>query len=144
MSGNYTAPEGFTEFDGASPFMDRSGPFYVSGTGDDLIVGAFVNDYNVNHAGIAHGGFIATLADAGLGYAYATLSDPPAGALTLNLNVDYTGTARLGDWIETHVDLHKPDGRIVFANAFLYCNGKSIARANAILMRSEANIPRKP
>lgn len=134
-------PEGFTPFPKQSPFMERTGPYYVKGAGHDLSVGVFVNEYSVNHGGIAHGGFLATLADAALGYAFITLTDPPTGALTLSMNMDYTGIARVGDWIESRVELHKPDGRIKFANAYFMCNGKSIARASAVYAATELNRP---
>ena len=74
----------------------------------------------------------ATLADAAMGYAFGTLADPPGGGLTINLSIDYTGAAELGDWVESIVDIQKDKGRIKFVNVFLVCNGKRIARASAI------------
>jgi acyl-coenzyme A thioesterase PaaI-like protein len=127
-----TPPEGFTRHGARSAFMDHNGPFYVKGKGHNLVMGVFVQEHHINHGGVAHGGLLATLADAAMGYAFATLSDPPGGALTINLSIDYIGTARLGDWVESKVDIPKDKGRIKFLNVFLVCNGKRIARASAI------------
>lgn len=127
-----TLPEGFKRHGARSRFMDHNGPFYVKGTGHDLVMGVYIQEHNLNHGGIAHGGFIASFADAAMGYAYATLTDPPGGAVTVNLTIDYVGIARLGDWVESQVDIQKEKGRIIFINCFLVCNGKRIARANGV------------
>ena len=140
-----TPPRGFELFEFPSPFIDQAGPFYIKGSGHDLVVGAFVESRHTNHGGFAHGGFIATFADIALGYACATLVDPPAGALTLNLSIDYSGTDRLGDWIESRVELYKPEGRTKFANAYILCNGKRIARASAVYADTGLNrVPVSP
>lgn len=138
-----TPPEGYELFELASPFLAQAGPFYIKGAGHDLSVGAFVEKRHLNFGGFAHGGFISTFADIALGYACATLVDPPTGALTLNLTIDFSGTARLGDWIESEVELYKSEGRTKFANAYILCNGKRIARASAVYADTESNRVRK-
>ncbi len=125
-------PQGFAVHEGRSPFMDHNGPFYVKGSGHDLVMGTYITENRINHGGIAHGGFIATLVDAAMGYAYATLTDPPGGAVTINLTIDYAGIAKLGDWVESEVDIQKSSGRIVFINVYLVCNGKRIVRASGV------------
>lgn len=133
-----TPPEGFVLLEGRSPFMDHNGPYYTKGIQHDLVMGAFIGEKHINNAGIVHGGFISTFADAAMGYAFATFNDPPRGALTLNLSVDFTGNAGLGDWIESRIELHKAGGRIKFANAYVVVNGKSIARASGVFMDKRA------
>ena len=125
-------PEGFVVHEGRSPFMDHNGPFYVKGTGHDLVMGTYITENRINRGGIAHGGFIATLVDSAMGYAYATLTEPPGGAVTINLTIDYAGIAKLGDWVESEVDIQKASGRIVFINVYLVCNGKRIVRASGV------------
>lgn len=120
--------------------MDHNGPFYVKGAGNDLAMGVYVTENQINHGGIAHGGFIATLVDAAMGYAYATLTDPPGGAVTVNLTIDYAGVARLGDWIESQVDIQKASGRIVFINVYLVCKGKRIVRASGVFAGPDSPI----
>ena len=132
-------PEGFIPFDDPSPFMQAAGPFYTKGAGHDLSIGAFVCQSHLNRMGYAHGGFIATFADTALGFAFGTLTDPRTSVFTLSMTVDYTGTARLGDWIESRVELHKAVGRIKFANVYLLCNQKKIARASAVYSTPESN-----
>lgn len=133
-------PEGFVPHEGRSPFMDHNGPFYIKGSGRDLVMGTYITENRTNHGGIAHGGFIATLVDAAMGYAYATLSDPPGGAVTINLTIDYAGVANLGDWIESEVEILKSSGRIVFMNVYLVCNGKRIVRASGVFAGPDSPI----
>ena len=110
-------PEGFVVHEGRSGFMDHNGPFYVKGTGHDLVMGTYITENRINRGGIAHGGFIATLVDSAMGYAYATLTEPPGGAVTINLTIDYAGIAKLGDWVESEVDIQKASGRIVLSTS---------------------------
>ena len=134
-----TPPGGFELHEARSAFMDHNGPVYRKGTGHDLVMGTFITEKHANHSGVAHGGFLATLADAAMGYAYATLTDPPGGALTIHLAIDYSGVARLGDWVESKVDIQREEGRIKFLNVFLVCNGKRIARASGIFAGNREN-----
>ena len=133
-------PEGFVEHIGRSAFMDHNGPFYKKGRGNDLVIGTYVAEHHINSGGVAHGGFIATLVDAAMGYAYATLTDPPGGAVTVNLTIDYAGIAKLGDWVESKVDIQKSSGRIIFMNVFLVCNGKRIVRASGVFAGPDSPI----
>ena len=53
-----------------------------------------------------------------------------------NLTADFAGAARIGDWVEAHVDVQKIGGRLAFANAFLVVDGERIVRASAVFTRA--------
>ena len=125
-------PEGFRVHEGRSPFMDHNGPFYVKGKGETLVMGTYITPRHINHGGIAHGGFIATFVDAAMGYAFATTTDPPGGAVTVSLKIDYAGVAKLGDWVESEVHIQKASGRIIFINVYLVCSGRRIVHASGV------------
>ena len=55
--------------------------------------------------------------------------EPPAGLITASLTADFAGAAKIGDWVEAHVDVQKVGGRLAFANAFLMVDGERIVRA---------------
>src|SRR5262249_23263533 len=75
-------------------------------------------------------------ADIALGYRTAFGQDPPEGLITANLTADFAGAAKIGDWVEAHVDVQKLGGRLAFANAFLVVNGERIVRASAVFART--------
>src|SRR6185312_14243811 len=89
-------------------------------------------------SGAAHGGLLMTLADIALGYNTAYRENPPGSWVTANLTGDFAGAAKLGDWVEAHVDLQKSGKRLAFANAYLLVGEERILRASAVFARSAA------
>ncbi len=134
-------PEGFRPHEPGSPYLEHNGPLYGKGKGHDFVIGAYVTEKHVNRSGVAHGGFIATLSDVALAYSCATLTEPPVRGLTVSLTVDFTGTAKLGSWVESRIEIHKDHGMIKFANVYLVTNGKSIARASGVFRRNNHAAP---
>jgi hypothetical protein len=56
----------------------------------------------------------------------------PSSFVTVNLSLDFAGSAKLGDWVESAVEVHKTGARLAFANGYLAANGVNIVRASAI------------
>ena len=127
-------PHGFEPLFRTSPVLDLIGPLYGRGKGADLVVGLRVEPKHCNARGTIHGGILATLADVAIGYAIAFSSDPPIGAVTAHLSLDYAGTAKIGDWIESRVDIHKRGTRLAFGNCYLCVGEERIARASAVFL----------
>lgn len=125
-------PPGFVARARPSPFNDLTGPMYSRRDGLKRIIGLRVLEKHCNRSGIMHGGMIATLADVALGHNLALQSDPPRGMVTANLSVNFAGSARVGDWLEVHVDVQKHGGRLAFANCYIHCGDKRIAHASAV------------
>jgi uncharacterized protein (TIGR00369 family) len=117
-----------------SPVLDLIGPLYCRGEGGDLIIGLRVEAKHCNARGTVHGGILATLADVALGYTMAFSSTPPANLITANLTLDFAGTAKIGDWLEVHVDVQKRGGRLSFANCYITVNEQRIVRASAVFL----------
>jgi uncharacterized protein (TIGR00369 family) len=127
-------PEGFQPLFRTSPVLELIGPLYGRGNGADLMVGLRVEAKHCNARGTIHGGILATLADVAIGYAIAFSADPPIGAVTANLSLDYAGTARIGDWVESRVDIQKRGTRLAFGNCYLCVGEERIARASAVFL----------
>ena len=127
-----TVPAGFVPLFRSSPLLDTLGPFYGKGTGAELVVGLRVAEKHTNSRGSLHGGVVATMSDVALGYVMAFASDPPRRLVTASLTVDYTGSAKIGDWVEAHVDRTKAGRTLAFANAYLTVDGAQVARASAV------------
>ena len=133
-----TVPEGYAPLFRTSPFLDAVGPFYFRRDGERLIIGLRILEKHANARGVAHGGLLMTLADIALGYNTAYQEDPPASLVTASLSGDFAGAAKIGDWVEAHVDVQKIGRRLAFANAYLTVDGERILRASAVFARSAA------
>ena len=124
--------QGFAPLFRTSPFLDRIGPFFARGRGAEMSIGLRVLDHHLNARSLVHGGVLMTMADIALGYAMATTEEPPLGLVTSNLSADLVGSAKLGDWIETRVDIQKIGRTLAFANAYLQVGEQRIARVSGV------------
>lgn len=133
-------PHGFKALSRLSPFNAMVGPLYArKRRGQELSVGLRIEEKHTNSRGICHGGVLATLADLALGYAMHVRADGKMGFVTAHLAVDYAGSARIGDWIESKVEIQRMGTRLAFANCYLIAgSGRRIVRASAIFARAGA------
>jgi uncharacterized protein (TIGR00369 family) len=92
---------------------------------------------HTNSLGICHGGVLATLADLALGYAMHAKSAGGSPYVTAHLAVDYAGAARVGDWVQSSVEIQRLGARLAFANGYLLAAGRRIVRASAIFARAQ-------
>jgi uncharacterized protein (TIGR00369 family) len=129
-------PEGFREIPRLSPFNALVGPLYERRNGDELSVGLRIDAKHTNSRGICHGGVLATLADLALGYAMLAKTGGKAELVTAQLSIDYAGAAKVGDWIESAVEIQRVGSRLAFANCYLVAGGQRIVRASAIFARA--------
>ncbi len=129
-------PPGFEPLFRTSPFLETLGPFFFRRTPAGFVIGLRVEEKHSNARGTAHGGLLLTLADIALGYTAAFSEEPPLSLTTASLSTDFAGQAKIGDWIEAHVDIQKIGSRLVFANAYLVVGAERIARASAVFARN--------
>ncbi len=131
-------PQGFVPLYRSSPFLDAIGPFFCRGSGSGLVLGLRTAPRHVNSRGLAHGGLLASVADTALGYALESVVQQPASrGVTASLSLDFAGSAKLGDWIESTVDIQKIGTRLAFANAYLSVGETRIVRASAVFLMAE-------
>ena len=128
-------PEEFRKIERLSPFNALVGPLYERRNADGVSIGLVIEQKHTNSRGICHGGVLATLADLALGYAMLAKSGDKGGFLTAHLAVDYAGAAKVGDWIESQVEIQRVGARLAFANCYLVAGGRPIVRASAIFAR---------
>lgn len=131
-------PDGFVPLFRSSPYLESIGSFYSQGTGGAMRLGVYVEARATNARGLAHGGFLAGLADVALGYALATSQEPQARLITGSLSLDFAGSAKIGDWVETCVDIQHVGRQLGFANAYLTVAGRRIVRASGVFARADA------
>jgi uncharacterized protein (TIGR00369 family) len=138
-------PAGFEPLFRTSPFLEAVGPlFYRKEPDGSFVVGLRVLPKHANARGAAHGGLLLTLIDIALGYRAAFSQEPPVSLTTASLSADFLGVAKIGDWVEAHVEVQKLGGRLAFATAFLLVNGERILRASAVFARNADPLPPSP
>lgn len=125
-------PDGFEILSRTSPYIDLVGPLYHSRTDECLLVGFLADEKHCNTSGFVHGGLLSTVADIALGYNAAGYGLDETPMVTASLSIDFTGAARIGDWVVYKVDVHKVGKKLAFANCYVHANGKRIARASGI------------
>ncbi len=130
-------PTGFEPLFRSSPFLDHLGPFFMRKAEDGtFVVGLRVLPCHANGRGGAHGGLLMTLCDIALGYRTTASTNPRPMLTTASVTTDFAGAAKVGDWIEAHVDVQKVGGRLAFANCYIECNGQRIVHASAVFART--------
>jgi len=90
-----------------------------------------INENHLNAAGITHGGYIATLIDAGAGTsAHRSAKDAPC--VTISLDLKFIGASKTNDEIIGKTKILKKTNTLIFLFCELFCNEKIIASASGI------------
>jgi len=71
----------------------------------------------------------------------STSETPTVRLVTASLTVDFAGSAKVGEWIETRVDIQRLGKTMGFANAYLHVNERRIVRASAVFARASEGEP---
>lgn len=128
-------PEGFKPHFRKSDFTAPWEPLYSRVTSDRVIIGLYLSAAHCNSRGMVHGGLIASLSDNAMGLSCIQVLKSEkrdvSGLVTVNLNTDYVGAARLGQWMTVDTCLVKTGGTLAFASALIEAEGELVAKANA-------------
>ena len=90
-----------------------------------------INKNHLNKAGITHGGFIASLIDAGSGTAVHRSTNTNS-CVTVSLDIKYISPTKESDQILGFVKILKKTKSMVFVICHLKCNNKIIASASGV------------
>ena len=83
----------------------------------------------LNTGGIAHGGFIATIADTGMGNA-AHIAAGNKRCVTINLDIKFISAGKLNEMLIGKVKVLKKTKTLVFISSEIYASGKIVATAS--------------
>ncbi len=83
----------------------------------------------LNTGGIAHGGFIATIADTGMGNA-AHIAAGNKRCVTINLDIKFISAGKLNDKLIGKVKVLKKTKTLVFISSEIYAAEKIVATAS--------------
>ena len=83
-----------------------------------------IQDMHLNTGGIAHGGYLATIADAGMGTAAHMIASGKR-CVTINLEIKFLSPGKLGDDLTGKVQILKKTKTLIFINCIV-SNSKEI------------------
>ena len=137
---NPSIPEGFERHYRQSPVTDPWEPLYSRKTEDAVILGLMAQAAHTNSRGFVHGGLISALSDNAMGLSCSHRLGGEASLVTVNLTLDFLGSAQVGQWLEFTTAFVKTGGTLSFAQAFVTADGEPCARANGVfkVMRKAA------
>jgi uncharacterized protein (TIGR00369 family) len=124
-------PTGFAPLARRSPLTEPWQPIFAKTTDKAVILGLRLATPHTNSRGLIHGGLIAALADAAMGYSCAHRMDNKFSLVTVGLSVDFIGSAKIGKWLAIESDVIKTGSTICFAQCRVTADENVIARANA-------------
>src|SRR5213592_2205931 len=107
MTATTDIPEGFERRTRRSPLTDPWQPLYSKATDKAVIIGLRLAKPHTNGRGLIHGGLIAALSDAAMGYSCAHVMGGVSSLVTIGLAVDFVGTAEVGQWLAVESDVVK-------------------------------------
>tara|TARA_B100002052_G_scaffold165447_1_gene150682 strand:- start:144 stop:548 length:405 start_codon:yes stop_codon:yes gene_type:complete len=90
-----------------------------------------INENHLNRAGITHGGFIASIIDAGIGTGVHRATNDNV-CVTISLDIKFIGSTKKGDEILGNVKIEKITNTLVFASCKLKSRDKIIATASGV------------
>ena len=126
-------PAGFTRHDRQSPLTTPWEPLYSRKTDEAVIIGLWAGEPHTNSRGFVHGGLISALADNAMGLSAGRVLGREGGSLvTVNLTLDFIGSARAGQWLSFETAYVKTGSTLCFTQAFVTADGVACARANAV------------
>ncbi len=129
-------PNGFAPHYRKSALTDPWEPLFSHRTEESVHIGLRAAAPHANGRGFVHGGLIMALADNAMGLSCgeklrAKAPETTPSLVTVNLALDFVGSARIGQWLEFRPTVHKTGNRLCFASALIQADGVLCARANA-------------
>jgi len=111
-------------------FMQNIGDLSFKKIGDsDFEFSIKVLESFLNTGGIAHGGFIATVADTGMGNA-AHIAAGNKRCVTINLDIKFISAGKLNEILIGKVKVLKKTKTLVFISSEIYASEKIVATAS--------------
>ena len=129
---NVPIPDGFVLARFSPGFLEVSGPYFVKPEAGLTIIGCRVADQHINYTGVAHGGFLATLADAALSLQLYNSTEAKLPVATVSMTTNFLGAAKLGEWIEATGKIDRIGGRLAYAHGSIRSGARMLATMSGV------------
>ena len=124
-----SVPDGFEPVPPRGGFTPGIAELYVKREGEGIVRGVRVEARHLNVAGIAHGGFLATMMDSTFGN---SLGASGRRGFTVRLVTDYLSPAKRGDWLEGRARITRATATLAFMEGELTVDGRVVIKGQAV------------
>jgi uncharacterized protein (TIGR00369 family) len=131
-------PAGFELVTSRGAFTPGIADLYVKHEGDSIVRGVRVEARHLNAAGIAHGGFLATIMDSTFGNALVAAG---RRGFTVRLVTDYLSPAKRGDWLEGRARIVRATKTLAFLEGELTVEGRVVISGQAVFRLHQHRLP---
>ena len=135
MSDTEPVPLGFEPVDRGGPFFMQMAPVYRKRLDTGVVLGLRVAPKHGNSHGNAHGGMLMTMADGAFFDNIMLQREAADRIVTANMSADFMSAARVGDWLEAHVTVHRRGKLLSFADCLIKVGDRVVLRANATFVK---------
>ena len=123
-------PPGFEAYYHPGPFGELVGPYYHK----ELPEGGFIRAFralekHINQVGLVQGGRLCTFTDQLM---TTSLIRADIEAVTVNLNISFMNSVKLGDWVEGRSEITREGGKVVWARGTLTSGEKTVLTAQGL------------
>ncbi|MFP1681560.1 PaaI family thioesterase [Alloalcanivorax sp. C16-1] len=125
-------PEGFQPHTRKSGFTAPWEPIYHRPHDNGISLGLRAGDAHANSRGFVHGGLLSALCDNAMGLSCVPHLVDAKGLVTVNLNLDFLGSARVDQWLEFRAEVTRVGRSLSFASATVLADGAPCARATGV------------
>jgi uncharacterized protein (TIGR00369 family) len=112
-------------------FGDLVGPIWMREEGEHLRFGFVVAPKHLNRAGNLHGGMLMTLADQSMAIAARKATGAKRHA-TIELNTQFVGGVRLGEFVESRPEVVRATRSVVFMAAKMFVGTRVVVTTSGI------------
>lgn len=134
-------PDGFREVERGGPFFMAMGPIYRRDDGDKVVLGLRLRGQHANLHGNAHGGMLATFADGAFYDNMMVGRGRDQQVVTAAMTMDFLSAARVGEWLEAHVHVHRRGKLLSVADCLLKVGERPVLRASATFVQPPRPTP---
>ena len=112
-------------------FGNLVGPIWRREDGERLRFGFVVAPKHLNRAGNLHGGMLMTLADQAMAMTARKVTGAKRHA-TIELNIQFVGAVRLGEFVEAQAEVVRATRSVVFMQAKMFVGERVVVTTNGI------------
>jgi uncharacterized protein (TIGR00369 family) len=131
------AADGWEAIVNHTAFGDLVGPIWRREDGEGDRYGFVVAPKHLNRAGNLHGGMLMTLADQSMAMTARKVTGAKRHA-TIELNTQFVGGVRLGDFVEAQPEVVRATRSVVFMQVKMFVADRIVVSANGIWKILEA------
>ncbi len=125
------AAHGWEEIVNHTAFGDLVGPIWKREDGERPRFGFVVAPKHLNRAGNLHGGMLMTVADQAMAMTARVATGGKRHA-TIELNIQFIGAVRLGEFVEAHPEVVRATRSLVFMQAKMFVGTRLVVTTNGI------------